>query len=72
MKISALNFSGNTTTIELIPDFGTMQSIEYHENGKISRIVFRSADEIIKIAESIECYLKYRVPSSQNVETDGY
>jgi len=58
------NNGKNPSTIEVLADFATMQEIEYHENGKVARIVFRSAAEIINIAAFIECHLTSRVPDA--------
>ncbi len=58
------NQDGKSSTIEILADFATMQSIEYHENGKVARIVFRSAAEIINIAALVECHLTPRVPDA--------
>lgn len=59
-----LNQDGKSSTIEILADFATMQSIEYHENGKVARIVFRSAAEIINIAAFVECHLTPRAPDA--------
>jgi hypothetical protein len=58
------NNGKNPSTIEVLADFATMQEIVYHENGKVARIVFRSADEIINIAAFIDCHLAPRVPDA--------
>ena len=58
------NQDGISSTIEILADFATMQSIEYHENGKVARIVFRSAAEIINIAAFVECHLTPRAPDA--------
>ena len=62
--IVIFNQDGKSSTIELLADYATMQSIEYHENGKVARIVFRSAAEIINIAAFIECHLTPRAPDA--------
>lgn len=55
-----VNNDGKDLKIEILADFATMQSIEYHENGKVARIVFRSAEEIERIAASVESHLTKR------------
>jgi hypothetical protein len=40
--------------IVIVPDYRTMEMIEYYENGKIKSIVFRNSDDIERLTKNEE------------------
>ncbi len=52
--LSLLFKNNKDVKYDIIPDPLIMQSITYHENGKIKEIIFRPAEEIEKL-EMLKC-----------------
>ena len=45
---------GKKMKYAILPDYSTMESIEYSITGKVKKIIFRSAEDLIKVQKTLK------------------